>query len=482
MKYHRHKQHISHKKSSAHEKKETEPSLLKDKACVFTLSTDAKGVAKLEDGSIVFVENLLPGENASIKIHTKKASYKRATVINRENDSEERASPPCLYYMKCGGCQLQHIKQEKQADYKIQWFFETLKRIGKWDTKFIQLAQKKISIIYLQTNYYRRRIRLHFDGKYLGFMEHESRRVIEINACYIARPQLNKKITWLQQKLPAFSLELQKSLGLSHLEFDLELTESQDEKVLLNFIHINAESSTQKAQTQKIKQELYRLFEIQEDQLIHFKHPQLGKFRLKKESFIQPHFNSLESYYNHITQCVEFFLKSFTKKMTYQKNNLVIQAWDLYAGSGIFSCIPYFLAQKFHLQSKCLAVEGVKEAIESLKLNYKDIPVEGLVQDVHEFIEKQFFMLAHTPELFNKAHIIILDPPRTGVGIPNMQKIVELCAAESCVLYLACDPASFARDTQILLEGGFQNKQIFLFDSFGQTSFYEVLGFFVKGL
>lgn len=168
-------------------------------------------------------------------------------------------------------------------------------------------------------------------------------------------------------------------------------------------------------------------------------------------------------------------------KLKHINNHSVLHAWDLYSGCGIFSCIPYFSAKKFELIANCLAVEGVKESIDSLKLNYKNHPIEGVVEDVHAFIDKQFSLLSTNKE-YHKTNIIILDPPRTGVGIPNMQKIVELAAHESCILYLACDPASFARDTQILLEGGFHLKQIFLFDSFGQTNFYEVLGFFTRGV
>ncbi|MBX9838903.1 MAG: hypothetical protein K2X69_11400, partial [Silvanigrellaceae bacterium] len=74
------------------------------------------------------------------------------------------------------------------------------------------------------------------------------------------------------------------------------------------------------------------------------------------------------------------------------------------------------------------------------------------------------------------------DPPRSGCGIATMQKIVEICSKKALVLYLACDPASFARDTRVLLEGGFKIKNLSLFDSFGHTIHYEVLGCFEKSV
>lgn len=307
MKYHRHKQ--SSKKSTHHEKKNTETFLGKDNVISYTLSTDAKGIARLEDGSIVFVEDLLPGEKALIKIHAQKSTYKRATVLNRENDSEHRATPPCPYYSKCGGCQLQHVKQEKQIDFKIQWFFETLKRVGKWDTSHISLAEKKTSFVYLKTDNYRRRIRLHFDGKNLGFHGSESNQIVPIDSCFIARKKINEKISYLKDKLISFNT----SQSIPGLEFDIELTESDDEKVLFNFVNINSKEPN----STKIKQALNTHFDLQEDQLIHLKHPVLKKFKLKKESFIQPHFDAVECYYEHISNCVDSFFTSMLKTKTH---------------------------------------------------------------------------------------------------------------------------------------------------------------------
>jgi 23S rRNA (uracil1939-C5)-methyltransferase len=464
MKYHRHKK--TTKKTAQPDRKSTEIVLGKESVTAYTLSTDANAVAKLEDGSIVFVEALLPGEKAMIKIHGGKSTYKRASILNRENTSPERAEPPCPYYTQCGGCQLQHVKQEKQIHFKLQWFFETLKRIGKWDANHCAAAEKKISIVYLRTDHYRRRIKLHFDGKHLGYHERETHNIIPLESCTIARPALNEKILFLKKELPSIYPELKKNFNFQNIEFDIELTESDDAKVLLSFIHTPHE---------KIKQALNKHFEVQEEQLIHIKHPKLGKFRLKKESFVQPHFDSIHDYYTHISKCTENFFKSL------QRSKNQILAWDLYAGSGIFSCIPYFSAKHLGLTVESLGVEGVKEAIDSFKINTKDLPIECVLKDVHEFIEEEFEKMT-SDKSYKKPSLILLDPPRSGVGIPNMQKLVELCAPEGCILYLACDPASFARDTRILLEGGFQNKQNFLFDSFGQTYHYEVLGYFTRGV
>jgi 23S rRNA (uracil1939-C5)-methyltransferase len=433
----------------------------------------------------VFVEDLLPEETATIKIHAKKSTYKRATVVHRENESVIRGKPPCPYYAACGGCQLQHLKEDKQVDIKVQWFFETLKRIGKWDSEDIKKTEKNFSVVYLKQSHYRRRIRLHFDGKDLGFHQRESHQIVSIKSCYLARPLINEKITFIKSKLPALYPELLKIASVSQLEFDVELTESDEEKIIINVVNFQTKFSNLKEEIlQQLKVELLKNFGTAEDQLIHMKHPMLGRFKFKKESFVQPHYRVIDSYFQNITNCVHSFYEKFLKSISQSKQSsktlpMPFYAWDLYSGSGIFSCIPYFIGLKFNITVQTTAVEGVQEAIDSLMVNYKNIPVDGVVQDVSDFIDDKFNSVRTEG---GQANIIILDPPRSGVGIPNMQKLVEVCAHEACVLYLACDPASYARDTQILLEGGFQNHQTILFDAFGQTNFYEVLGFFTRGV
>jgi 23S rRNA (uracil1939-C5)-methyltransferase len=481
MRYHKHKQQHS-KKNRPHDKKHEGPLGEKEKITAYTLSTDAKGIGKLEDGSIVFVEDLLPQETATVQVISKKSSYKRARVVHRHNDSPERTTPPCPYYASCGGCQLQHIKSENQLDHKVQWFFETLKRVGKWDENKIKILSKKFSLVSLSNTHYRRRIRLHFNGKTLGFYAQESHQIIDIQHCLITRNLINEKLETIKKTLCAFYSEQTKEHPLPQFEFDVEITESDEEKLLFHILNLSSSNQPLDGEfTKKIKPVFEKAFQIQPDQLLHLKHPQLGKFKIKKESFVQPHFSAIEVYCNNIFSHLQTFCHSLLPAMEkhgHGADSNSIIAWDLYAGSGIFSALPQLALQKQNHEVKTVAVEGVPESIDSLKLNLNEFNVVAHVQDVSDFIDTQF----EKRNEIEKANIIILDPPRSGVGIANMQKIVELCAQECCVLYLGCDPASFARDTQILLQGGFQPQHVTLFDSFGQTFFYETLGYFTKGV
>lgn len=441
----------------------------KEIVTAYALATDGKAIAKGEDQIIVFVKDLLPGEKGKVEIIKKKSNYKTAHLTKLDSDSAAnyRVTPPCNYYELCGGCQLQHISPEIQSDFKLQWLFETLRRIGKWNDENITEAKNKIEIVYLKRENYRRRIRLHFDGKHLGFKQNNSNKVINISNCLITSKLINEKLEFIRKNL----LKMVAELNQKHWECEIEITESDDNKVVMHIADVSTENTTY---SKEILNKLQRNLEIIPEQNIILNHPELPKFKIKKQSFVQPHLDCIHYYYKYIYNNIYDFINKNKEKIDQFK------AYDLYAGAGVFSGIPHFVGKQLALNINCVGVEGIPEAIESLNHNYKNFPVTGLTEDVDHFIEKQFQQKLQAPHSNEGIHLLILDPPRAGCSLANMQKIVELCAKNALVLYLACDPASFARDTRVLLEGGFKLNSLTLFDSFGHTTHYEVLGCFEK--
>lgn len=448
----------------------------KETITTFALSTDGRAIGRSIDNVIVFIKDMLPEETAKIEIISKKSNYKNAIVSKIEIASPHRVTPPCIYMNHCGGCQLQHISQDIQTEYKTKWFFETLKRIGKWNESFIKESEKMISIVFLRREYYRRRVRFHFDGKNLGFKESGSNKVTEIGHCLITSQNINNKIKFIKESLLKSLKEIQEKNFSKKIECEIEATESDDGKIILHLANFSVEPELDKNKCIKI---LEKNLEINNEQGIHLRHPELSRFKIKKQSFIQPHVDCIKLYHQHMQECIDTFLKKFRNNASNKTEKL--NAWDLYSGAGVFTSLPYFSGKRHNLEVECIGIEGIKEAIESLNNNHKNYPIQGHVQDVENFIESQFQLKLSNTNQFVGVNIIILDPPRAGCSISTMQKIVEVCSKKALIIYLACDPASFARDTRVLLEGGFKLKNLSLFDSFGHTIHYEVLGCFEKG-
>ncbi|APJ03540.1 class I SAM-dependent RNA methyltransferase [Silvanigrella aquatica] len=461
-------------KSFAHNNSQqnTQKKFDKETVTAFALSTDGRAIGRSNDNIVVFIKDLLPDETAKVEIVSKKSNYKNAIISKIETPSPHRVSPPCIYTSQCGGCQLQHISQNMQTEFKTKWFLETLKRIGKWNDRFLKEAESLISIIFLKREYYRRRIRLHFDGKNLGFKASNSNNVTNIEHCLITSEKINQKIKFVKENLLKSFKEIQDKKLSKHIECEIEVTESDDEKVILHIANFNMDSPIEKNNVIKM---IERNLEISNDQTIHLKHPELPRFKIKKQSFVQPHLDCIKLYYQHIQDNIDQFIQKY-----FAKSNIKILAWDLYCGAGVFTSLPYFSGKRNNVEVECVGVEGIKEAIDSLNSNHKNLPIQGIVKDVEQFIEEQFQLKLSNPNEFKGVNVVILDPPRSGCGIAIMQKIVEICNKKALITYLACDPASFARDTRVLLEGGFKLKSLCLFDSFGHTTHYEVLGCFEK--
>ena len=86
-------------------------------ADVVDINTDGDGVCKIE-GNVVFVSNALIGENVQINIIEQKNAFAIGKVHELIKISPDRTEPFCPYFNECGGCSLQHLKYEKQLEFK----------------------------------------------------------------------------------------------------------------------------------------------------------------------------------------------------------------------------------------------------------------------------------------------------------------------------------------------------------------------------
>jgi len=143
---------------------------------------------------------------------------------------------------------------------------------------------------------------------------------------------------------------------------------------------------------------------------------------------------------------------------------------DLFCGTGT---IGQILASR-STNAKIIGVDIVASAIEDAKKNAKRNKIEGLqfyAADVGKFINEH-------PEYNNKIRTIILDPARAGIAPKTLNKIININADR--IVYVSCNPATQARDTQELMLNGYQIKKISLVDQFPHTAHIETVVLFEK--
>nr|WP_303781718.1 TRAM domain-containing protein [Bifidobacterium catenulatum] len=145
--------------------------------------------------------------------------------------------------------------------------------------------------------------------------------------------------------------------------------------------------------------------------------------------------------------------------------------WDLYSGSGLFT-LP--LATLTAERTRMLSVEGGKTAVRNAQRNLRRIHlgnVDARVGDVAK-------TLANVRNDLAKPDVVVLDPPRAGARAKVCRQIAE--AEAKSAVYIACDPASLARDTATLVSLGYELADIRAFDIYPMTHHVETVALFRK--
>ena len=98
---------------------------------IIDLSTEGQGVARTDDGMVLFVSESAPGDVVSVEVIREKKRHGFAKVLEVEKPSKERVDPVCRYFGTCGGCAWQHMSAEAQTLGKSQILQQVMQRVGK---------------------------------------------------------------------------------------------------------------------------------------------------------------------------------------------------------------------------------------------------------------------------------------------------------------------------------------------------------------
>ncbi len=177
------------------------------------------------------------------------------------------------------------------------------------------------------------------------------------------------------------------------------------------------------------------------------------KFSISIDSFFQTNIFSAE--------------KLYLKTANYVSNASHIL--ELFAGTGTISQI---LARKYP-QAAITSVEIVPAAVEDAKHNASHNQLTGInfvCDDVNKFMKR----------FEGQPPAVVLDPPRAGISPKALQKIIDFAPQE--IVYVSCNAATLARDTQTLVANGYTLKKLSLIDQFPHTAHVECLARFVNTL
>ena len=405
-----------------------------------------QGVAR-HQGKALFVPGLLPQEQAEVVLVEDKKQYARAQVKRRLNDSPQRVAPRCGHFGVCGGCQQQHASIELQQQSKRA----ALSRLMKRDVD---------DIIAAEPWGYRRRARLSLNYQpktqqlQMGFRKANSSEIINVVQCPVLVPQLEALLPAVRECLT--SLQSQRQLG------HVELVQA-DNGPLMVLRHTAA------------------LTAADIDKLERFSQTHGLSLYLAPQSEILEHIRGDEPWYTSDGLRLVFSPRDFIQVNdgVNQKMVRTALAWldiqpqdrvlDLFCGMGNFT-LPLAKAA-----ASVVGVEGVPALVAKGREN---AALNGLqnVTFFHENLEEDVTRQAWAKHGFDK---ILLDPARAGApGV--MAHIIKL--APRRVVYVSCNPATLARDSEALLQAGYCIQRLAMLDMFPHTGHLESIVLFEREL
>ncbi len=379
------------------------------------------GLARVA-GEVILTPFVLPGETAEIAREPNRSGIARGRLDAIVEPSPERVAPLCPYFGRCGGCQYQHGSYAAQLAAKKGILSETLARTGKI------LDPPEIEVISAEPWGYRNRIQLHFDQGRVGYREARSGRLCPITQCPISSPRLNDCIAALNRMMrarrwPSFLRTAELFTNETDVQFNVMETSRPISQKFFDWL----------------KEEI----------------PGLVKGALEYEGF--------RVSYGSFFQVNRFLVKPLVKAVVSRAQGS--SALDLYAGVGLFS-IP--LASRFETVT---AVESGTGAARDLEWNAGRAGARVTVKA--ENVDVFLTGLDTAPDF------VLADPPRAGLGKAVVKRLAELQPRQ--ITIVACDPATLARDAQMLLQAGYAMRNLALVDLFPQTYHLESIAGFEFG-
>lgn len=427
---------------------------------ITAIAAEGKALARVDD-RVVFVPYVVPGDVVDLQVKRKKHSYMEAVCVAIHKYSPLRDTPKCQHYGVCGGCKWQCLKYEEQLKAKQQQIIDNLTRIGKIEIPEVSpiLGSEKIFE-------YRNKLEFGFSNRRwmteeeisageditnknaLGFhITGAFDKILDIEQCHLMSNITNDIRNFirdyaLEKSLTFYDLRLNQGLLRSMMLRDSNTGE------LMVLMQFRIDTKEDKANALELLQAIADRFPEITSLLYVDNHKCNDTFGdqeiicFKGTDFIYEEMEGLKfkvgpkSFYQTNTDQAYNLYKVARDFAGLTGNELV---YDLYTGTGT---IANFVSKK---AKKVIGIEYVPEAIEDAKVNSQINNIDNTLffaGDMKDILNKDFI------NQYGRPQVIITDPPRAGMHQDVIDTI--LFASPDRIVYVSCNPATQARDLQLL--------------------------------
>ncbi len=449
---------------------------------ITAVAAEGKALARVDD-KVVFVTYVVPGDVVDLQVKKKKNSYMEAVAVSIHEYSQLRDTPFCKHFGVCGGCKWQCLKYEEQLKAKQQQVTDNLTRIGK-----IELPEISPILGSKLTRGYRNKLEFGFSNK-RWLTEEEVRndvkydqmnavgfhitgafdKILDIDECHLMDDINNRIRNEIRQYAFENNLEfydLRQNRGLLR---SLMIRNSNTGELMF-LVQFRIEDEKAQRQADALMQHLADTFPEITSLLYVDNHKANDTFGdqeihvVKGNDYIYEEMEDLKfkvgpkSFYQTNTEQAYELYKVARDFAGLTGNELV---YDLYTGTGT---IANFVSKKAR---QVIGIEYVPEAIEDAKVNSEVNGIKNTLfyaGDMKDILNREFI------EEHGRPDVIITDPPRAGMHQDVIDTI--LFASPRRIVYVSCNPATQARDLQ-LLDAEYKVLKVQPVDMFPHTQHVE---------
>jgi 23S rRNA (uracil1939-C5)-methyltransferase len=430
-----------------------------EKVEITDVAAEGMAIARVND-MVTFVSMCAPGDIVDLQVTRKRKKFAEARVVRFHKYSDLRVKPACEHFGVCGGCKWQHLPYPEQLKFKQKQVVDALIRIGKLELPEVSpikgsenefFYRNKLEFTFSNRRWYTRE-ELDNSGEFrnwnaLGFhVPGMFDKVVDINKCWLQEEPSNSIRNFLRKYAEEKNLEFFDTRDSGGFLRNLIIRTSTTGQVMVIVVFFREDEEKRLALLSSLGNEfpgisslMYAINTKANDTLYdqeilvyrgsdHIIEEMEGlKFRVGPKSFFQTNTNqSLELY-------------KVAREFAGLKGNDLV--YDLYTGTGT---IANFVAGR---AKKVIGIESVPEAIEDAKINSEINGIsntEFFSGDIKDLLSREFL------ETHGKPDVVITDPPRAGMH--ESVVLTLLGAAPAKIVYVSCNPATQARDLQLMSE------------------------------
>ena len=425
-----------------------------------SLDQEGRGVTHV-DGKAIFVEGALPGEKVTYSSYRKKLSYEFARLEKLLKESPSRVKPQCPHFGVCGGCVLQHMELSAQVAAKQRLLEDNLWHLAKLKPESMLPPIQGPGWGYRHKARLRARYVAGKGGVLVGFNEKASSYVAVMGQCEILPPHISFLIVPLQQMLARLSIkdripQIELAVGEHAAVLVLRVLEplqAADAPILRQF----ADAHGVQLWLQSKGPETAILFHPPEAPPLSYSLPEYDlvfPFMPTEFTQVNPHINRV----------------LVRRAMTLLDPQPGERVADFFCGLGNFS-LPIA-----RLGATVLGLEGSAAMVHRAKENAEQNGLTGMT----EFHAVDLFeMTAASLAVLGPFDKWLVDPPRDGAM--ELIKAIEDRAAPRRLVYVSCNPATLARDAEVLVRvKGYRLAAAGVVNMFPHTAHVESIALFEK--